>query len=489
MAIGKLRACGAAGHKGTAETLGQSRRHAMKHWVTRYPILSYALVAYAVSWSVSVPLALQATGVLDTRLPLSLHYLTAFGPATAAFVVARLLRQPSAGVERGQPTSRTREIRWWAVGFGSPLIFFIAAALIARIGGQNAPTWNSLGRVHFLPELGVMAWGLWFLTSGIGEEFGWRGFALPRLQRTHSAVTSSLLVAIVWAGWHLPFFFYIPSYSAMGVRVLPGFFLGLFAGSIVLTWLYNSSGGSVLAVALWHASFNFVTASPYGGGFVPALTSMLVITWAVALMCRHDWATLARRARSVRATREEKARVLPGDALIHEAIASLTHAVTIARVPDDVWPWLVQMGAGNRAGWYSYDVVDNGGRPSAVRIIPELQRLKVGTVFPALPGATDGFLVAGFDPKTFLILEGKAPDGARLVSWAFVLEPAGRGATRLIVRVRGGRGYRFRGLPWWLTKRIIPIVHFVMQRKQLLEIARRAEFCGTPGLIDGSAAA
>jgi len=100
-------------------------------------------------------------------------------------------------------------------------------------------------------------------------------------------------------------------------------------------------------------------------------------------------------------------------------------------------------------------------------------------VFPALPGATDGFMVAAFEPARFLILEWKAPDGARLVSLAFVLEPAGRGATRLVVRARGGRGYRFRGLPWWLTKRIIPIVHFVMERKQLLEIARRAESrCG-----------
>ena len=73
-----------------------------------------------------------------------------------------------------------------------------------------------------------------------------------------------------------------------------------------------------------------------------------------------------------------------------------------------------------------------------------------------------GCMVAAFDPARFLILEWKAPDGARLVSWAFVLESAGSGATRLVVRARGGRGYRFRGLPWWLTKRIIPIVHFVM---------------------------
>jgi len=210
---------------------------------------------------------------------------------------------------------------------------------------------------------------------------------------------------------------------------------------------------------------------------------------AVSGVPRGGWATLGSGARSVRATPEEKTRAMVGDGLIDKPIRSLTHAVTIARRPDDVWPWLAQMGAGNRAGWYAYDLVDNGGRPSAVRVIPDLQRLTVGMVFPALPGVTDGFTLAAFDPGRFLILEWKPPDGVRLVSWAFVLEPAGRGATRLIARARGGRRYEFRGLPWWLTKRIIPIVHFVMQRKQLLEIASRAESCETPGVIEGAAAA
>jgi hypothetical protein len=166
---------------------------------------------------------------------------------------------------------------------------------------------------------------------------------------------------------------------------------------------------------------------------------------------------------------------LIGDRLIEKPIGCLTHAVTIARPPEDVGPWLAQMGAGNRAGWYSYDLADNGGRPSAVRVIPELQPLHAGMVFPALPGATDGFTLAAFDQGRCLILEWKTPDAARLVSWAFVLEPVGRGATRLIGRARGGRGYTFRGLPLWLSKRIIPIVHVVMQRKQLLSIARRSE--------------
>ncbi len=100
---------------------------------------------------------------------------------------------------------------------------------------------------------------------------------------------------------------------------------------------------------------------------------------------RHLWTTLASLPRSVRATREEKTRALPGDERIPEAIDTLTHGVTIRRPPRDVWPWLVQMGAGSRAGWYSYDWLDNGRQPSAMRIVPELQHPTVGLSFPRCP--------------------------------------------------------------------------------------------------------
>jgi membrane protease YdiL (CAAX protease family) len=448
----------------------------MKGWVRRHPLASFFFIAYAVSWGIAVPLALQAQGVVAPRLPWSLHYLTAFGPAAAAFLIARLLRKP-AGAKRAQRASVVGPMLWWTVGVGSPLLLFVIAQVGARIVGQTVPTWTSLGRINFLPDLGVMAWGLWFVTSGLGEELGWRGFALPRLQRTHSAMTSTLLLSIGWAGWHLPAFFYVPSYTAIGLHILPGFFLGVLAGAIVLTWLYNSSGGSVMAAALWHASFNFVTASPNAAGLVAAITSTLVIVWAVAVVWRYDWATLASptAGRSVRATGEEKTRALPGDERIPQAIDTLTHAATIRRAPREVWPWLVQMGAGSRAGWYSYDWVDNGRQPSATRIIRELQHPEIGTIFPWLPGATEGFTLLAIEPERVLTLGGVAPDGTLNVTWTFALDEVAPGVTRLVVRARGGPGYRFHGLPLPLTKLVARVGHFIMQRKQLLGIAQRAE--------------
>jgi pimeloyl-ACP methyl ester carboxylesterase len=133
------------------------------------------------------------------------------------------------------------------------------------------------------------------------------------------------------------------------------------------------------------------------------------------------------------------------------------------------------MGAGSRGGWYSYDWLDNGRRPSATRILPELQDPAIGSIFPALPGVTDGFTLLAIEPERMLMLGWLAPDGTAEVTWTFVLDEVSPSVTRLLVRARGGPGYRFHGLPLPLTRLAVRVVHFVMQRKQLLGLARRAE--------------
>jgi pyruvate/2-oxoglutarate dehydrogenase complex dihydrolipoamide acyltransferase (E2) component len=156
-----------------------------------------------------------------------------------------------------------------------------------------------------------------------------------------------------------------------------------------------------------------------------------------------------------------------------------THAVTIDAGPEDVWPWLVQMGAG-RAGWYSYDRLDNGGVHSAEEIVPSLQHLAVGDVMPALPGATDAFIVADVRASRHLVLSVPMPSGVVRASWAFVLDPLGR-RTRLIVRARLGE-LRMTlprigevTVPPGVAQIIAAVVHLPMQRKQVLGIRDRAE--------------
>ena len=133
------------------------------------------------------------------------------------------------------------------------------------------------------------------------------------------------------------------------------------------------------------------------------------------------------------------------------------------------------MGAGSRGGWYSYDWLDNVRQPSEGRIVPELQHPAIGTIFPALPGVTEGFILLAIEHERMLMLGWLAPDGTPDVTWTFVLDQVAPDVTRLLVRARGGTGYRFHGLPLLLTKLVARVVHFIMQRKQLLGIKRRAE--------------
>jgi hypothetical protein len=116
------------------------------------------------------------------------------------------------------------------------------------------------------------------------------------------------------------------------------------------------------------------------------------------------------------ATRAERARRLPGDEIVPAPFFSATHAITIEAPPDKVWPWLAQMGAG-RAGWYSWDAIDNGGQRSAAHVVADLQAIAPGDVMPGAPGADDAFVVEVADPGRDLILTAPDGVGGHAVSW------------------------------------------------------------------------
>jgi hypothetical protein len=143
---------------------------------------------------------------------------------------------------------------------------------------------------------------------------------------------------------------------------------------------------------------------------------------------------------SCAATALEKRRPLPVDRIVPDPLFTSTHAITIDATPEQVWPWIAQMGAG-RAGWYSWDAIDNGGAPSATRLVPELQTVVPGGVMPAVPGATDAFVVASVDPPRDLVLTVPDGHGGNAVAWEHVLNPTADGRTRLIVRGLAGSNW------------------------------------------------
>jgi hypothetical protein len=166
------------------------------------------------------------------------------------------------------------------------------------------------------------------------------------------------------------------------------------------------------------------------------------------------------------ATDEERGRALPGDDLVERPTFAATRAISVRAQPADIWPWLLQVGV-NRAGWYSYDLLDNLGRPSAREIIPELLGLEVGDVVPMSPDGRHGIPVHALDPPRSMIW-GAPGD----TSWAWVLDERPDGTTRVITRVRA----RYRWLsPSIAFSMLLELADVWMTRRMLLNLRQRIE--------------
>ena len=167
------------------------------------------------------------------------------------------------------------------------------------------------------------------------------------------------------------------------------------------------------------------------------------------------------------ATDAEVGRSMPGDDDVPRPTFNATRGVTVAARPEQIWPWLVQIGVG-RAGWYSYDWLDNLGRHSAERIIPEFQHLAVGDVMPMSPDGKHGNVVKAFEPNVGMLWGDQAGEA----TWYWGLDPVDERHTRLITRVR--MHYRWTS-PLLLFNPLVEFTDIVMMRKCLLGIKRRAE--------------
>ena len=163
------------------------------------------------------------------------------------------------------------------------------------------------------------------------------------------------------------------------------------------------------------------------------------------------------------ATPDEVVRSLPGDELLRSDAPSTTRAITIEAPPELVFPWLLQIGYG-RGGWYSYDWIDNDGRPSVARIEPQLQRLRVGDRIEMLPGM--GPVVREIEPGHHIVSAGEAQ------SWCLSVEPGADGTTRLISRWRLDSP---RTLTRYVWIALADPGAFVMEQKMLRTIRDLAE--------------
>jgi hypothetical protein len=207
------------------------------------------------------------------------------------------------------------------------------------------------------------------------------------------------------------------------------------------------------------------------------LTTLATVSGAYLLFIRpwmQDWGT----------TEQEVQQPLPGDELVAQPTAATTLAVTVKARARDIWPWLVQMGQG-RGGWYTYDWLENLiglDIHNADRIVPAWQQLQVGDSLRLTPDPYLGRLpaqrwtVVEIQPERALVLRQAPPENPSLGTWVFVLSPIDAQTTRLLLRARGGDPA---GVPklvaCLLTLLLLEPMYFVMNRKMLLGIKKRAE--------------
>lgn len=223
--------------------------------VELHPVISFFILAYAISWLAFLLI------ILDYREGLSqLFFLVAqFGPALAALVVI-LLSGSSVG-RWARAIVRWRVAGWWyAVAIGLPVLFIIVeSAVFGLLGNPLDPSRIPGALAGFAPSLILLT-----LIAGLGEEPGWRGFALPRLEGRYAPVVATLVLGLAWAFWHLPLVLVDPRFPHGFTSLAPLFLLalltliGILLMAFFYTWIYNATQ-SVLLVMILHGSFNTAT--------------------------------------------------------------------------------------------------------------------------------------------------------------------------------------------------------------------------------------
>ncbi len=206
------------------------------------------------------------------------------GAALAAVMVTALVDGRSGLRDLWARVTRWRVgWRWWAVVAGTLSLVLVGVIVPVLTGGDVPPlaeffTYSGIGSIGLVGVVVVA-----FVVNGLGEETGWRGFAVDRLLRDHSFTRTSLVVAVAWGGWHLPFFWMVSGFRGMG-PLAAGWAVGLVAGSVVLAWIYRQGHRSVLLVAAWHTAATLTSATEATGAVAGTVTSMLVIGWAVWIL-------------------------------------------------------------------------------------------------------------------------------------------------------------------------------------------------------------
>lgn len=221
-------------------------------FLKRHSLVAGIVLMFAFTW----PIDLAHSGVIPLKVPFGIYLFLGYGFGIASLLMTGLTHG------RGAVVALFRRFFIWRVGWRWYLVAFllypslITSGVLLNAALTHRPL--DFGEVMAHRIFGTSANLLvfilpFFLVDAIsnGEEIGWRGYVLPRLQAKHSALASSLILGVIWGFWHLPKYLAPGNTSSFAL-----FMLKIVADSVLYTWLFNNTKGSLLLTTIFHASGN-----------------------------------------------------------------------------------------------------------------------------------------------------------------------------------------------------------------------------------------
>ena len=239
------------------------------------------LLTYILTWSVEIPVALTKHGYTAINISKGLQTICTLSPGIVALILTAIFFK-----KNGLKTLLKAVVKW-RVKFKWYIIIIILSIALC---GLSLLLFNwTYGQINN-PDPAynfIFCFILILPLSALWEEIGWRGFLLPILQEKYTPLKASIIIGFVWGLWHLPIYLAIDPYGNKTINYFLFMFIGCFALSIIATWLYNSTKGSLLICILFHNAINTSAAYFYGNlkgnEFRPLI--ILIVLLVVATIC------------------------------------------------------------------------------------------------------------------------------------------------------------------------------------------------------------
>ena len=264
-------------------------------FLTRHDLLIGIVLMFVLTWPIDLALAAESRGMLPFNVPFPIAMSVGYGFVAASLIMTGLTKGKSGNL------ALLRRFLIWRVGIGwylvvlglYPLIYLAAIGIYSLSGGQMPGITDSMAYQLFGPATSLLFVVPFLLFNMLvnGEEIGWRGYILPRLQWRYNALISSLIIGVIWTAWH------IPKFLVAGYDTPLGWYLVMtMARAVLFTWVYNGTRGSLLLVSIFHAAVNtayvFLPVAPHGVGqeriYMIAVVIECIVAFAVTLIAGRD---------------------------------------------------------------------------------------------------------------------------------------------------------------------------------------------------------